>query len=118
MPTPPKLLDEQWAEVRERWESDPRKGYTWLVADMSLGVTRAAVRNKALKEGWRKKGRMLPRSVGNVSCCRCCCIHHKHLENSERSDNAHYMEQLLRALDAVENDIRQLRETLKQRNHL
>lgn len=58
MPAPSKL-GEIWADVRERWESDPRAGYAWVPADMGLPITGAAVRNMAIRMGWRKDTQVL-----------------------------------------------------------
>jgi len=54
MAAKPKLTPEQWADVRARWEDDPREGYTWLVEEMSLPVSAPAVRKAALRDEWRK----------------------------------------------------------------
>lgn len=51
----PKLTPEQWVEVKAVWESDPREGFTWIVKEMSLPVSRVAVRKVALNEKWAKK---------------------------------------------------------------
>ncbi|CAK0775967.1 hypothetical protein CCP3SC15_530004 [Gammaproteobacteria bacterium] len=51
-----KLTDKQWLECRIRWEDEPRDGYAWLVAELGLPVSDEAIRKRALKDGWRKKG--------------------------------------------------------------
>lgn len=51
----PKLSPEQWADVRARWEADPRDGFTWLVSEMSLPVSAPAVRKTASRDEWLKK---------------------------------------------------------------
>ena len=58
MPRPPKLSPEQWAEVRRRWEGDPRPGFEWIIKEMGLPVTRPAVRQHAEKSDppWVKGG--------------------------------------------------------------
>lgn len=58
MPAPSKL-GEIWADVRERWESDPRAGYAWVATDMGLPITVAAVRKMAIRMGWRKDAKVL-----------------------------------------------------------
>lgn len=69
MAAKPKLTPEQWGEIRERWEGDPRDGYVWLVAEMGLPVSAPAVRKAALRDGWVKsrgvgvKGQTKPASV-------------------------------------------------------
>ena len=50
-----RLDKEQWAIIRERWESDPRTGYVWIVAELSLAVGDKAVLQRANREGWSKK---------------------------------------------------------------
>lgn len=54
MPARPRLSPEQWAQIRRVWEGDPRPGYTWIVDYLELDVTSAAVRKKAISEGWEK----------------------------------------------------------------
>lgn len=49
------MTADEWGEVRSRWESDPREGYTWIVSEMNLGVSDVAVLKRARKEGWAKK---------------------------------------------------------------
>ena len=51
----PKLTPDQWEEVRDAWEQDPRDGYTWLVNEQALPVSVPAVRKAALKQGWEKQ---------------------------------------------------------------
>ena len=51
----PKLTPDQWEEVRDAWEQDPRDGYTWLVNEQALPVSAPAVRKAALKQGWEKQ---------------------------------------------------------------
>ena len=51
----PKLTLEQWRDVRDAWELDPRDGYTWLVKELSLPVSAPGVRKAALKQGWVKR---------------------------------------------------------------
>ncbi len=56
--TPPdgrkRMTAEQWEIVREKWESDPREGHSWLIEEMGLGVSLQAIRKKAAIEGWAK----------------------------------------------------------------
>lgn len=49
------MTADEWGEVRSRWESDPREGYTWIVSEMNLGVSDEAIRKRARNEGWAKK---------------------------------------------------------------
>lgn len=56
MAAKPKLTPEEWAKVRERWESDSREGYAWLIAELDLPVSGPAVRKTALRDGWTKAG--------------------------------------------------------------
>ena len=51
----PKLTPDQWEEVRDAWEQDPRDGYTWLVKELGLSVSAPAVRKTAAKQGWVKQ---------------------------------------------------------------
>ena len=50
----PKLTPEQWADVRNHWERDPRDGYSWLVDELGLPVSAPGVRKTALRDGWAK----------------------------------------------------------------
>lgn len=61
MAAKPKLSHEEWAKVRKAWESDPRDGYVWLIEEMSVPLTRAALRKVAIREGWTKN------AIGKVS---------------------------------------------------
>jgi len=54
MAAKPKLTPEQWADVRSRWESDPRKGFPWLIEVLSLPVSAEALRLRSHSEGWAK----------------------------------------------------------------
>lgn len=54
MAAKPKLSPEQWAEVRAKWESDQREGYTWLIAEMKLDVSGPAIRKVSIRDGWTK----------------------------------------------------------------
>ena len=51
----PKLTPNQWEEVRDAWEQDPRDGYTWLVKELGLSVSAPGVRKTAAKQGWEKR---------------------------------------------------------------
>ena len=51
---PKKLSDEQWNDVRNVWEGDEREGFTWVVAQLNLPVSREAVRKKAAAQKWMK----------------------------------------------------------------
>jgi hypothetical protein len=50
-----KLTKTQWAEARTKWESDPREGFDWLVAELKLDVSRQAVSKTAKAQEWTKK---------------------------------------------------------------
>lgn len=54
MAAKPKLTPEQWADVRNHWERDPREGYSWLVEELGLPVSGPGVRKTALRDGWAK----------------------------------------------------------------
>lgn len=54
MAAKPKLTPEQWADARSRWESDPRKGFPWLIEEMSLPVSAEALRLRSKSEEWAK----------------------------------------------------------------
>lgn len=127
MAPPLKLDDDIWDDVRSRWEGDPRDGYAWLVAEMAIGVTRAAVRNKALREDWRKNSQALKAKAREQSKrstpprCRCsCCGNHRHVENCKGSSgNTHEIpddQHLLHALELIASGVSLLRETIRQRN--
>lgn len=54
--TPKKrMTPDEWADVRAKWEGDPRDGYTWVVNEMNLSVSDVAVLKRARNEGWAKK---------------------------------------------------------------
>ncbi len=54
MAAKPKLTPEEWAKVRNTWESDPREGYAWLVESMALPVSAPGVRKVSLRDKWKK----------------------------------------------------------------
>jgi len=113
MPARHKLTEEIWTDARTRWESDSREGYAWLVADMALHVTGAAVRKKAKKEGWRKK-------VARSGCCGCCRNHEPVKKSSvdrECIPHSEILDRLARALEIVESCATALRETMLPGNH-
>ena len=47
-----RLDKEQWAIIRDRWESDPREGYKWL--SVELNISDDALKKRAYREQWRK----------------------------------------------------------------
>ena len=49
------MTPKEWAEIRAKWEADPRDGYLWIVREMELPVGDKAVRKRAIKESWAKK---------------------------------------------------------------
>lgn len=63
MAAKPKLTPEEWAKVRNTWESDPREGYAWIIDELSIPMTRAALRKVALREGWVKKAESKPEAI-------------------------------------------------------
>lgn len=63
MAAKPKLTPEEWAKVRSTWESDPRDGYAWLIDELSIPMTRAALRKVALRDGWIKKAVSKPEVI-------------------------------------------------------
>lgn len=50
-----RLTSKDWQSAREVWESDQRDGYAWLVRELELPVSRAAVSKRGTKEGWQKQ---------------------------------------------------------------
>lgn len=54
MAAKPKLTPEEWAKVRNTWESDPREGYAWIVDELSLSVSAPGVRKVSLRDKWNK----------------------------------------------------------------
>lgn len=50
-----RMSPDVWTHIRTRWECDPREGYIWLIREMELDVTKAAIRKKADKEKWSKR---------------------------------------------------------------
>ncbi|WP_292992571.1 hypothetical protein [Nitrosomonas sp.] len=68
MAAKPKLTPEEWAKVRSTWESDPREGYAWIIDELSIPMTRAALRKVAIREGWVKKAGSKPEAlIGTVA---------------------------------------------------
>ena len=63
MAAKPKLTPEEWGQIRDVWEADPREGYTWLVKELDLPVSAPAVRKTAVRDGWAKKGASKPVSA-------------------------------------------------------
>lgn len=55
MAAKPKLTPAEWTQARATWESDQRDGYTWLIEELDLPLTRAALRKVAIREEWAKK---------------------------------------------------------------
>jgi hypothetical protein len=49
-----RLSAEEWQTVRNRWEKDPRDGYSWLVNELDLVVSIQSVQQKAKRDGWAK----------------------------------------------------------------
>lgn len=50
-----RLTEEQWQEVRDKWESDnDRTGYVWLLSEIEFSVSESAIRKRAKKEAWEK----------------------------------------------------------------
>lgn len=52
----PRLTADQWAAARIKWEADPTVTFTEL--GKALGVSEAAVRQRAKSESWMKTGAM------------------------------------------------------------
>lgn len=50
----PKLIPEEWAEVRKVWELDSREGYAWVARELQLPVSPPAIRKKSMIEHWKK----------------------------------------------------------------
>lgn len=55
MAAKPKLTPEQWKQAQKVWEKDSREGYAWLVKELELPVSGAAVRKVAVSGKWSKK---------------------------------------------------------------
>ena len=66
MAAKPKLSQEQWAEVRAKWENDSRKGFPWLAEEMGLPVSAEALRLRSKTEGWEKQNSKLGESKKQV----------------------------------------------------
>lgn len=53
-----RMTEDQWAEVRARWEGDRRDGFTWLADEIAglygIQITRQGLRKASLIHGWRK----------------------------------------------------------------
>lgn len=50
----PRLTKDQWADARVQWEADPT--LTFVDLGKALGVSEAAIRQRAKSEGWMKTG--------------------------------------------------------------
>lgn len=53
--TKKKMTPKTWASAKAVWESDDREGYAWIVRELDLPVSRAAVSKRAKTEGWVKR---------------------------------------------------------------
>lgn len=49
-----RLTKEQWAEIRARWEMDPRDGYEWLIKEFRLDINPSSIIRKKQRDGWKK----------------------------------------------------------------
>ena len=49
-----KMTPKAWASAKTVWQSDARDGHAWLVRELDLPVSRAAVSKRAKAEGWVK----------------------------------------------------------------
>lgn len=49
-----KMTPKAWASAKAVWESDARDGHAWLVRELDLPVSRAAVSKRAKAEEWVK----------------------------------------------------------------
>jgi len=124
MPAHPKLSYNDWADARARWESDPRQGYSWLVTDMTLPVSGAAVRNKATRERWRKKSEAHSKTSAKSSelppCRGCCYENHAHLDKTSLHNRCCSqlapLNQLLGTIETLEESIRRLKESITNHN--
>lgn len=58
MAAQPKLSTEQWTEVRDRWELDPREGFKWIAEwigeKFSVDMSPPGVSKTAKRDGWLK----------------------------------------------------------------
>jgi hypothetical protein len=115
MPAPPKLSEEIWLEVRRRWETDTRNGYLWLRDEMSLGVTSAAVRKRAMREGWQK--RFVPFSPCRHGLHRNHRAPHKTTYRQSEARIADALERVACALESLAGYADRIVETLHQENH-
>ena len=50
-----KMTPAQWKKAKRLWEADPREGFTWLVRELSLPVSRVAVSRRAKADEWQKR---------------------------------------------------------------
>lgn len=53
-----KLTKDQWADIRRRWETDPRDGHQWLADELTgqgVEINRAAIAKAAGRQGWAKR---------------------------------------------------------------
>ena len=50
-----KMTPAQWKKAKRLWEADPREGFTWLVRELSLPVSRVAVSRRAKANEWQKR---------------------------------------------------------------
>ena len=55
MPRKSKVTPEQWAQLRQAWEADTRRGFTWLIKEFGVDTNEPAVRIRAKREGWSKQ---------------------------------------------------------------
>lgn len=57
MAAKPKLTIEQKSNARFVWESDPRKGFAWLIEELGLDIGQEGMRLIAKADGWVKGGK-------------------------------------------------------------
>ncbi len=57
MAAKPKLSPEEWKHVRDVWELDTRKGFVWLIEELSLPVSAEAIRLRSKSEDWKRKNK-------------------------------------------------------------
>lgn len=67
---PSKMPPEKWQQVRNRWETDERDGFHWVVRAMQLPVSAPAVRKRASTEGWKKRPIKMSKKAAKTALAR------------------------------------------------
>lgn len=106
MAAKPKLTQEEWEAVRIAWESDPREGYSWLVKELNLPVSRPAIGKVAAREFWKKTKVTQESETINESAVE--------KPSKAKPHKAYSKKELVKITKVTQNDIETLSETISE----